>query len=147
MNFDNLRVRLGEQEYELVPTPIALREISRNFGGIAQAMAKLSLMDSEAILFMLKMAVGNKTLATFEQDAFAFGHTLIAARLMIYLNQLTNGGKITLSLLAGMVREGNIPPEIAEQALGIDSLGDEMRKAGMLDDGGGDGSGEGLPRP
>lgn len=84
----------GESRH-LVPTMRAIRLISREYGGMVQAVAAVSAMRFDAIAFVVRhgLSLDDKEAKDLDDTVFAVGPMALMAPCIEYLTILANGGR------------------------------------------------------
>lgn len=90
-----VRLSLGGEEVELLPTLKAIKRISAAFGGITNALAKIQALDFEAYVTVIKHgALADDALAKrLDELVFATRPVRLMPDLVRYLMILANGGR------------------------------------------------------
>lgn len=92
----NVEIELDGETCVLKPSLRATQGISRNFGGISEAIQSISKMDFDALVNVIALGLNKtdkKEREEIAEQVYATGMTDLAAPAIKYLSILANGGR------------------------------------------------------
>ncbi|WP_163265600.1 hypothetical protein [Chelativorans alearense] len=92
---ETVKIKIGEEELTLTPSPKAMSKVSQAFGGILNAVDRVQRFDTDAIAFAI---AAGADLAEAEREAlprriFATGITELLVPTVRFLGLLASGGR------------------------------------------------------